>query len=216
MHQLVAAYKDAYERDLEADIIGDTSGHFQKMLVVLLQGTREEDDVVSEDLVQQDAQDLYEAGELKWGTDEAQFIYILGNRSKQHLRLVFDEYLKTTGKPIEASIRGELSGDFEKLMLAVVKCIRSTPEYFAERLFKAMKVRGRFDVKEVGGGSLCPPHRDSWESPVVHWPKEAFKDWPQVRVRTLCPRAPEPGMLPGHTPSHPNTCPDLMTDQRVQ
>ena len=32
-------------------------------------------------------QDLYEAGELKWGTDEAQFIYILGNRSKQHLRL---------------------------------------------------------------------------------------------------------------------------------
>lgn len=32
---------------------------------------------------------------------------------------VFDEYLKTTGKPIEASIREELSGDFEKLMLAV-------------------------------------------------------------------------------------------------
>lgn len=32
-------------------------------------------------------QDLYEAGELKWGTDEAQFVYILGNRSKQHLRL---------------------------------------------------------------------------------------------------------------------------------
>ncbi|KAL0605331.1 Annexin A6 [Plecturocebus cupreus] len=145
MHQLVAAYKDAYERDLEADIIGDTSGHFQKMLVVLLQGTREDDDVVSEDLVQQDVQDLYEAGELKWGTDEAQFIYILGNRSKQHLRLVFDEYLKTTGKPIEASIRGELSGDFEKLMLAVVKCIRSTPEYFAERLFKAMKGLGTRD-----------------------------------------------------------------------
>ncbi|KAH0509917.1 Annexin A6 [Microtus ochrogaster] len=145
MHQLVAAYKDAYERDLESDIIGDTSGHFQKMLVVLLQGTRENDDVVSEDLVQQDVQDLYEAGELKWGTDEAQFIYILGNRSKQHLRLVFDEYLKTTGKPIEASIRGELSGDFEKLMLAVVKCIRSTPEYFAERLFKAMKGLGTRD-----------------------------------------------------------------------
>ncbi|XP_030744646.1 annexin A6 isoform X2 [Echinops telfairi] len=145
IHQLVEAYKEAYERDLEADILGDTSGHFQKMLVVLLQGTRENDDVVSEDLVQQDVQDLYQAGELKWGTDEAQFIYILGNRSKQHLRLVFDEYLKTTGKPIEASIRGELSGDFEKLMLAVVKCIRSTPEYFAERLFKAMKGLGTRD-----------------------------------------------------------------------
>ncbi|NXF94670.1 ANXA6 protein, partial [Eubucco bourcierii] len=145
IHDLVAAYKDAYERDLEADIIGDTSGHFKKMLVVLLQGSREEDDVVSEDLVEQDAKDLLEAGELKWGTDEAQFIYILGRRSKQHLRLVFDEYMKISGKPIERSIRGELSGDFEKLMLAVVKCIRSTAEYFADRLYKAMKGLGTRD-----------------------------------------------------------------------
>nr|XP_044633080.1 annexin A6 [Equus asinus] len=181
IHQLVAAYKDAYERDLEADVIGDTSGHFQKMLVVLLQvgppwgpktlpelptcvqaegcghllrvppdrwsvrGSLVVPQVPRHLGMHQDVQDLYEAGELKWGTDEAQFIYILGNRSKQHLRLVFDEYLKTTGKPIEASIRGELSGDFEKLMLAVVKCIRSTPEYFAERLFKAMKGLGTRD-----------------------------------------------------------------------
>ncbi|CAI5766775.1 annexin A6 isoform X1 [Podarcis lilfordi] len=142
---LVEAYKDAYERDLEEDVVADTSGHFKKMLVVLLQGTREEDDVVSEDLVQQDAQNLLDAGEAKWGTDEAEFIYILGSRSKQHLRLVFDEYLKISGKPIEVSIRGELSGDFEKLMLAVVKNIRSTADYFADRLFKAMKGLGTRD-----------------------------------------------------------------------
>lgn len=36
---------------------------------------------------------------------------------------VFDEYLKISGKPIERSIRGELSGDFEKLMLAVGKSV---------------------------------------------------------------------------------------------
>ncbi|KAM6469300.1 annexin A6 isoform 2-T2 [Liasis olivaceus] len=142
---LVEAYKDAYERDLEEDVIADSSGHFKKMLIVLLQGNREEDDVVSEDLVEQDAKDLLEAGEQKWGTDEAQFIYILGNRSKQHLRLVFTEYLKIAGNSIETSIRGELSGDFEKLMLAVVKNIRSTAEYFADRLFKAMKGFGTRD-----------------------------------------------------------------------
>nr|XP_034961586.1 annexin A6 isoform X3 [Zootoca vivipara] len=142
---LVEAYKDAYERDLEEDVVADTSGHFKKMLIVLLQGTREEDDVVSEDLVQQDAQTLLDAGEAKWGTDEAEFIYILGSRSKQHLRLVFDEYLKISGKPLEVSMRGELSGDFEKLMLAVVKNMRSTAEYFADRLFKAMKGLGTRD-----------------------------------------------------------------------
>uniref|UniRef100_A0A2H6N7C4 Annexin n=1 Tax=Micrurus carvalhoi TaxID=3147026 RepID=A0A2H6N7C4_9SAUR len=145
IHALVEAYKDAYERDLEEDVIADTSGHFKKMLIVLLQGNREEDDVVSEDLVEQDANDLLEAGEQKWGTDEAQFVYILGNRSKQHLRLVFNEYQKISGKLIEMSIRGELSGDLEKLMLAVVKNIRSTAEYFAERLFKAMKGMGTRD-----------------------------------------------------------------------
>ncbi|XP_072846149.2 annexin A6 isoform X3 [Pogona vitticeps] len=145
IHALVEAYKDAYERNLEEDVIADTSGHFKKMLIVLLQGTREDDDVVSEDLVKQDAQALLEAGELKWGTDEAEFIFILGNRSKQHLRLVFDEYLKIAGRPIEVSIRTELSGDFEKLMLAVVKNIRSSAEYFADRLFKAMKGFGTKD-----------------------------------------------------------------------
>nr|DBA30588.1 TPA: hypothetical protein GDO54_006549 [Pyxicephalus adspersus] len=145
IHALVEAYKDAYGRDLETDVIKDTSGHFKKMLVVLLQGTREEDDIVSDELVEQDARELFEAGEQKWGTDEAQFIYILGSRSKSHLQLVFDEYEKIAGKSIEESIKGELSGDFEKLMLAVVKCIRSTKDYLATRLYKSMKGLGTSD-----------------------------------------------------------------------
>ncbi|KAM4678497.1 annexin A6 isoform 2-T2 [Discoglossus pictus] len=145
IHALVEAYKDAYGSDLETDVIKDTSGHFKKMLIVLLQGTREEDDVVSEDLVAQDAKDLFEAGEEKWGTDEAQFIFILGSRSRSHLQLVFDEYQNIAGKNIEESIKGELSGDFVKLMLAVVKCIRSTKDYFATRLYKAMKGMGTQD-----------------------------------------------------------------------
>uniref|UniRef100_H3BCF7 Annexin n=1 Tax=Latimeria chalumnae TaxID=7897 RepID=H3BCF7_LATCH len=145
IHELVNAYKDAYDRNLEEDVIGDTSGHFKKMLVALLQGTREDDDVVSEELVEQDAKDLYEAGELQWGTDEAKFITILGNRSVQHLRMVFDAYKNIAGTDIEGSLKGELSGDFEKLMLAVVKCIQSIPKYFAERLYKAMKGAGTAD-----------------------------------------------------------------------
>ncbi|PKU33325.1 annexin a6 isoform x1 [Limosa lapponica baueri] len=158
--EICQAYKSLYGKDLIADLKYELTGKFERLIVSLMRppaysdakeikdaiaGTREEDDVVSEDLVEQDAKDLLEAGELKWGTDEAQFIYILGRRSKQHLRLVFDEYLKISGKPIERSIRGELSGDFEKLMLAVVKCVRSTAEYFAERLYKAMKGLGTRD-----------------------------------------------------------------------
>ncbi|KAA0709609.1 Annexin A6 67 kDa calelectrin [Triplophysa tibetana] len=145
IHDLVAAYKDAYGRDLEEDVVGDTSGHFKKMLVVLLQGTREEDDVVSEDLVEQDAQELYDAGEAQWGTDESKFIMLLGNQSVTHLQLVFDEYQKIAERSIEDSIKSELSGDFERLMLAVVQCIRSKSMFFAQRLYKSMKGLGTAD-----------------------------------------------------------------------
>uniref|UniRef100_A0A3Q3BJR1 Annexin n=1 Tax=Kryptolebias marmoratus TaxID=37003 RepID=A0A3Q3BJR1_KRYMA len=145
VHEMVAAYKDAYDRDIEEDITADTSGHFKKMLIVLLQGTRDESGVVDADLVQQDAQDLYAAGEEQWGTDEAKFIMTLGNRSVTHLRMVFDEYEKIAEVSIEDSIKSELSGDFERLMLAVVQCIRSVPMFFAKRLYKSMKGLGTAD-----------------------------------------------------------------------
>ncbi|TMS17641.1 Annexin A6 [Larimichthys crocea] len=145
IHEMVAAYKDAYGSDIEEDVIADTSGHFKKMLVVLLQGTRDESGVVDGDLVEQDAQDLYAAGEEQWGTDEAKFIMILGNRSVTHLRMVFDAYEKLTELSIEDSIKNELSGDFETLMLAVVQCIRSVPMFFAKRLYKSMKGLGTAD-----------------------------------------------------------------------
>ncbi|XP_072307533.1 annexin A6 isoform X2 [Eucyclogobius newberryi] len=145
IHDMVAAYRDAYGREMEEDIIADTSGHFQKMLVVLLQGTRDESGAVEEDLVAEDVQDLYAAGEEQWGTDEAKFIMILGNRSIPHLRKVFDEYEKAYETTIEDSIKNELSGDFERLMLAVVQCIRSVPMFFARRLYKSMKGLGTAD-----------------------------------------------------------------------
>lgn len=145
IHDMVAAYKDAYGRDMEEDVIADTSGHFKKMLVVLLQGTRDKSGVVDANLVEQDAQDLYAAGEEQWGTDEAKFIMILGNRSVAHLRMVFDEYDKIAEMSIEDSIKNELSGDFERLMLAVAQCVRSVPMFFAKRLYKSMKGLGTAD-----------------------------------------------------------------------
>uniref|UniRef100_A0A3P8Z1N7 Annexin n=1 Tax=Esox lucius TaxID=8010 RepID=A0A3P8Z1N7_ESOLU len=145
IHALVAAYKDAYGSDLEEDIIGDTSGHFKKMLIVLLQGTRDDPGLVYPELVEEDAQALYDAGEAQWGTEESIFIMLLGNRSVTHLRMVFDKYQEIAEKAIEDSIKSELSGDFERLMLAIVQCIRSVPMYFAKRLYKSMKGLGTQD-----------------------------------------------------------------------
>uniref|UniRef100_A0A8C5NBU7 Annexin n=1 Tax=Gouania willdenowi TaxID=441366 RepID=A0A8C5NBU7_GOUWI len=119
-------YKAEYKKSLEDAIVSDTSGHFRRLLVSL-------------------AQALYAAGEKKLGTDESKFNAILCARSKAHLRTVFLEYQQMSGRDIEKSINREMSGDLESGMLAVVKCIKNTPGYFAERLYKSMKGAGTKD-----------------------------------------------------------------------
>ncbi|CAI5784425.1 annexin A5 [Podarcis lilfordi] len=138
-------YQEEYEADLEDHVTSDTSGFYQRMLVVLLQANRDPDSQVNEALVEKDAQELFRAGELKWGTDEEKFITILGTRSVTHLRKVFDKYMTISGFQIEETIDRETSGPLEKLLLAVVKSVRSVPAYLAESLFYAMKGAGTDD-----------------------------------------------------------------------
>ncbi|XP_040849212.1 annexin A4 isoform X2 [Ochotona curzoniae] len=138
-------YQQQYGRSLEDDIRSDTSFMFQRVLVSLSAGGRDEGNYLDDDLMRQDAQDLYEAGEKKWGTDEVKFLTVLCSRNRNHLLHVFDEYKRISQKDIEQSIKSETSGSFEDALLAIVKCVRNTPAYFAERLYKSMKGLGTDD-----------------------------------------------------------------------
>ncbi|XP_069799250.1 annexin A4 [Dendropsophus ebraccatus] len=138
-------YRIKYSKSLEDDICSDTSFMFQRVLVSLAAGGRDQSDNVDDSLAKQDAKELYEAGEKKWGTDEVKFLTILCARNRKHLLKVFDEYKKIAKKDIEASIKSETSGHFEDALLAIVKCLRSRPAYFAERLYKSMKGLGTDD-----------------------------------------------------------------------
>uniref|UniRef100_A0A8C5F7Q0 Annexin n=1 Tax=Gadus morhua TaxID=8049 RepID=A0A8C5F7Q0_GADMO len=143
--EIARLYKQEYKKTLEDHIQGDTSGHFRRLLISLAQGNRDERPNVDVSLAKQDAQALYAAGENMVGTDESKFNAILCARSKPHLRAVFQEYQQMSGRDIEKSIVREMSGNLESGMLAVVKCIKNTPGYFAERLYKAMKGAGTKD-----------------------------------------------------------------------
>eukprot|EP01135_Chromosphaera_perkinsii_P004893 Nk52_evm13s303 gene=Nk52_evmTU13s303 len=145
LKEIVAQYKLDYARDLEKDIVSETSGHFKRILVSCLQAHRDESQDINMDKVKKDAQDLYQAGEKKWGTDESKFNMILATRSYDHLRAVFNEYIKISGRDIERAIEKEMSGNLEDGMKAVVKTARNRPEFFAERLHKAMKGMGTDD-----------------------------------------------------------------------
>jgi len=60
-----------YSKDMEKDVVDDTSGHFRRLLVAQIQGSRDENKTFDRTAAQDDAQALFKAGEAKWGTDES-------------------------------------------------------------------------------------------------------------------------------------------------
>lgn len=142
MKEITQAYYTVYKKSLGDDISSETSGDFRKALLTLADGRRDESLKVDEHLAKKDAQILYNAGENKWGTDEDKFTEVLCLRSFPQLRITFDEYKNISQKDIEDSIKGELSGHFEDLLLAIVHCTRNTPAFLATRLHQALKGAG--------------------------------------------------------------------------
>lgn len=145
IQQIKAAYKEEYGRDLEKDVVSETSGHFKRLLVSMCQGAREENTTPDMAKATREAQELFQAGEGKWGTDESKFNHILATRSFPQLRATFDEYVKVSQRDILNSVEREMSGDVREGFRTVVMCVRSRPAYFAERLYKSMKGAGTDD-----------------------------------------------------------------------
>ncbi|XP_061167857.1 annexin A4-like [Saccostrea echinata] len=140
-------YLTFFKRSLEDDVRKDTSGHFQHILISLLQGNRSEDQEMDDKKVQKDARDLYEAGENRVGTHTSVFNSILASRSPPHLQAVFDQYRRISQQDIEGAIRSETSGNLCKAFLAIVKCIKDPTDYYAECIHKCIKGLGTNDER---------------------------------------------------------------------
>ncbi|TNM91857.1 hypothetical protein fugu_018869 [Takifugu bimaculatus] len=139
---LSEAYLAECGRSVIHDLQSEVSGDYGKALLILAEGKRDESTKVDAAQAKADAKDLYEAGEKKWGTDEAKFIDILCHRSVPQLRQTLVEYKSMSKKTLQESIESEMSGTLQDLLVAVVKCVKNVPAYFAERLFRAMKGAG--------------------------------------------------------------------------
>lgn len=139
------AYKEEFHRDLEKDVVSETSGHFKRLLVSMCQGAREDNAQVDMEKAKREATELYQAGEKKWGTDESKFNQILAVRSFPQLRATFDEYTKISQRDLLNSIEREMSGDLKEGMKTIVMCARNRAAYFAEKLYRSMKGLGTDD-----------------------------------------------------------------------
>ncbi|XP_049604902.1 annexin A13 [Syngnathus scovelli] len=135
-------YSQVHDRDLDADIEGDTSGDVRNLLMALLQGIRDESYEVDEELAEQDAAALFEAGEGCFGTDESTFTSILASRNYLQLQATFKMYEQLSGTEILDAIENETSGTLKRCYVALVRVAKNPQLYFARRLHDAMKGAG--------------------------------------------------------------------------
>ncbi|XP_056105827.1 annexin A13 isoform X2 [Rhinichthys klamathensis goyatoka] len=142
----IATYQETYtyvhDRDLEADIEGDTSGDVRRLLTFLLQGNRDESYEVDEALAEQDAVSLFEAGEGGFGTDESTFSFILATRNYLQLQATFKAYEAISGTEILDAIDKETSGTLKDCYITLVRVAKNPQLFFARRLNAAMKGAG--------------------------------------------------------------------------
>lgn len=146
MHHIARVYEEMYNRPLAEHVCTETSGDFRRLLTLIITGTRDAPGTVDPELAAQQAKQLYDAGEGKWGTDESVFTKIMAHASFDQLEYVFEEYKKMTGRTIEQALKAELSGDLFHALSAIVECVQMAPHFFAKRLFEAMDGLGTDDT----------------------------------------------------------------------
>ena len=149
INEMKNAFRAMYNDSLEKWVSGDTSGNFKKLLIALLQANRSNNMSPNMTQCQTDAQALYQAGEGRWGTDEATFIRIFAQRSPAELAMIDQCYTQLRGKGLLKAIDSEFSGDIKRLLNAIVNYLRDPAGYFASRIRESVEGIGTCDSKLV-------------------------------------------------------------------
>uniref|UniRef100_A0A0N4Z9X1 Annexin n=1 Tax=Parastrongyloides trichosuri TaxID=131310 RepID=A0A0N4Z9X1_PARTI len=140
-----SAYIQIFRRNLEDDIIGDTSGYFKNVLLALCAAVRDESGQQNVAQAREIAKTLFRAGEGRWGTNETVFIKILSTHNFCQLALIFNEYRNVTGHSMDVAIRREFSGDIKDALLAIFFVCSNRFAFFAEEFENSMKGLGTKD-----------------------------------------------------------------------
>jgi annexin A7/11 len=150
LYQDKILFQQLYGKDLVRYVESETSGHFRKVLVAMLQCQRHENDYpINEMELRMDAQRLYQAGVGRWGTDESIFTQIFATRSPVEIAVIARIYQQIAGIDLYTSLKREFSGNVEKLLKAIFYASINTPEWFATRVRNAMEGAGTKDKQLI-------------------------------------------------------------------
>jgi len=193
------AYKQLFDRDLVKDVTGECTGELEELLVSLLQAGREEEKEVDEERATEEAQEIFDAGEGAWGTNESVFNRIFALRSFDQLKATFCAYSCLSGKEIEDVIGEEMSGDDKEAFLTLIQHIRDPIGFYAKSLHKAMEGVGtddcllqriilhrcEIDLQEIKE-MYKSLYADAGEGGLDHWLEQDSSGDYETILRKLC------------------------------
>ena len=158
--QELAAIKQVYAANygdvLDNAVASDTSGEYQKLLLNLLQCQRSQSLQPDQAGCMNDAAALYQAGEGKWGTDEATFNRVFATRSPADLALINQYYKQHSGQGLLGAIDSEFSGDTKELLDTIVRSNVDPYGYYAGRIHESVAGLGTNDSRLIR--NVCARH----------------------------------------------------------
>lgn len=121
LRRISSTYQQVYEKLLEKDIKGDTSGFFRDLLLELIKGREPDYSPNSVQLPRSTVDTLNGLGHGQWLNNKDTIRDIFCKKSFSELREVFAEYERRNGRKIEDDIESEFRSDHKKLLLAIGK-----------------------------------------------------------------------------------------------
>jgi len=146
INQIKQRFPQLYKKDLLTEIHNDTSGFFRDILEALLQANRSYNKNPNVEECKFCAQRLFNAQEDKKEVLHSTFIEIFTKKSREELAVISKEYYQWYKKTLIEVVDSKFGGDVRRVLKAIIFAILSPSEYFARRIYKAVKGLGTNDT----------------------------------------------------------------------
>ena len=149
INKIKEKFKEKYKKDLVSEIKTETSGDYQKTVILMLEHDRNKNNNPDLEKCKKIAEELYNAGENKFGTNESVFIKYFTSLSAKELQLVSKEYHKNYKKNIVQVIENEFSGILKNLFKNILYGLYNPAEYYARKIYEAIDGIGTADEQLI-------------------------------------------------------------------
>ena len=149
INEIKEKFKEKYGKELIPEVKSETSGDYQKIALLLLEGNRDKNSSPDLEKCTKNAKELYEAGEGKIGTNEKVFIEKFTSLSPEELLLTCKEYHKNHKKNMLDCIDNEFNSETRNLLKIILYGLYSPSEFYARQIHDSVEGLGTADNKLI-------------------------------------------------------------------